>query len=364
MIKSITRRLLYLFPFAEDYFRKKQLVVIKNGVKSELNRLLAEAKENFTQHSYPHGTLSDYIDAFDKHWCSFSEYMYQYEYWKLNEHERSEYVSRMQMIAFYRIVLPSSIKNIFWQKKLFLETFSDYIHRKWIDVNKCKFEDYQRFVSTRDCIVKLGEGCCGVGVYRITSKDIQTQTFVYFEELKRKGALIEECVEGCYELQVFHPKSLNTLRVVTVLHNGVHEILHSFFRVGVGDSVIDNAHAGGLFVQIDIESGRLVTDGISVDGAKLSRHPDSQIEFKGTIIPKWELIKKTVLDAANSLPGLFICGWDVAVTKDGVIEIIEGNHGPDFDVMQSPLKRGYFKRMNKYIKDAYQRDLLDLIRLN
>ena len=175
--------------------------------------------------------------------------------------------------------------------------------------------------------------------------------------------LVEECIEGCTELQSFHPKSLNTLRVVTILHNGEHEVLHSFFRVGVGDSVVDNAHAGGLFAQVDIETGRLVTDGISTDGAKLLKHPDSQIEFKGFVIPKWDMIKQTVLKAANSLPGLFICGWDVTVTKDGIVDIIEGNHGPDFDVMQSPLKTGYYNRINEYIKQVYHDDLVELIKI-
>ena len=78
-----------------------------------------------------------------------------------------------------------------------------------------------------------------------------------------------------------------------------------------------------MFAQVDIETGLLVTDGISTDGANLSKHPDSQIEFKEFTIPKWELVKETVLNAAKSLPGLFICGWDVTVTKDGIVEIIE-----------------------------------------
>ena len=363
MIKSIIKRFLCLFPSGKKYFRDKELLVIKDSIRSELKNLLIEAEDKFSQKSYPHGSLSDYRDAFNKHWCSFSEYMYQYEYWKLNEQERSEYVGRMQMIAFYRMVLPSSIKNIFWQKKKFLSTFSDFIHREWIDVNTCKYEEYQRLVSSKDCIVKLGEGCCGVGIYKITPNNKEAQTSAYFEDFKKKNALVEECIEGCTELQSFHPKSLNTLRVVTILHNGEHEVLHSFFRVGVGDSVVDNAHAGGLFAQVDIETGRLLTDGISTDGAKLLKHPDSQIEFKGFVIPKWDMIKQTVLKAANSLPGLFICGWDVTVTKDGIVEIIEGNHGPDFDVMQSPLKTGYYNRINEYIKQVYHDDLVELIKI-
>ena len=70
-------------------------------------------------------------------------------------------------------------------------------------------------------------------------------------------SLIEECIEGCAELQRFHPESLNTIRVVTVRGRSGIRVLGSFIRFGRGGAVVDNAHAGGLFAHVDITEGRL-----------------------------------------------------------------------------------------------------------
>ena len=46
-----------------------------------------------------------------------------------------------------------------------------------------------------------------------------------------------------------------------------------------------------------------------------------------------------------------ITGWDVVINNKGEIEFVEGNHSPDFDVMQSPLQVGVKKRIYALIKD-------------
>mgnify|MGYP003305665993 CR=1 FL=1 len=66
------------------------------------------------------------------------------------------------------------------------------------------------------------------------------------------------------------------------------EIVGSFLRMGVGDNVVDNAHAGGVFAQINIKNGLVESDGINTDGNKYKTHPDSGIELIGYKIPKWK----------------------------------------------------------------------------
>lgn len=364
-MKSVKRLIKQILPppivdFVQNRIVRKAVV---DGIKKALDDLQSEAEEKFSSDACSKGTLQDYLLALKKHWVSYSEYMYQYEFYNLNEAERSEYISRLQMIAFYRLVLPSRVKNIFWNKKMFLNRFAQYIHRQWLDVNKCTYDEFVDFISEKDCIVKLGEGCCGQGVFK-TYTNVKEYTQQFYEVLKQQDALVEECIEGCAELQSFHHESLNTIRVVTILHEGRHQVLHAFFRTGTGKSVVDNAHAGGLFAQINVENGIIESNGISVNGDNYTKHPDTGVQFMGFIIPRWAEIKSTVISAAETLPGLFICGWDVTITNDGLIEIIEGNHGPDFDVMQSPLKKGYFHRINQDIKSFYKKDILELIRLD
>ena len=44
---------------------------------------------------------------------------------------------------------------------------------------------------------------------------------------------------------------------------------------------------------------------------------------------------------------------NVCVRADGQLEFIEGNHAPDFDVMQSPLKVGVRAQLNKLFAHLY-----------
>lgn len=146
------------------------------------------------------------------------------------------------------------------------------------------------------------------------------------------------------------PQSLNTLRIVTISGNSKADIIGGFFRMGVGNSIIDNAHAGGVFAQIDIENGVIMSDGIDVNGNRFLCHPDSRLKIKGFAIPKWESIVDDCCKAALQTNNP-ITGWDVVINNCGNVEFIEGNSTPDFDVMQSPLQIGVKKRLYFLIKE-------------
>lgn len=113
--------------------------------------------------------------------------------------------------------------------------------------------------------------------------------------------------------------------------------------------MVDNAHAGGIFAQVNVETGIVESDGINVNGRTFSVHPDTLLPIKGFCIPLWEEIKKTCIEASYITPENIITGWDVVINDKGEIEFVEGNHGPDFDVMQSPLKVGVKKRLKSLI---------------
>lgn len=180
-----------------------------------------------------------------------------------------------------------------------------------------------------------------MGVFKVMAEDIADS--VKREEILHRiyegNALVEECIQGCDQLQAFHPQSLNTVRVVTVKDGNEPKLFGSFFRMGRGDSVVDNAHAGGVFAHVDIEKGILDSDAITTDGEVFQHHPDTGIVIKGFQIPNWNLISETCKEA-HRLCDNFIVGWDVTVNKNGEVDFIEGNHAPDMDLMQSPLKLG------------------------
>lgn len=70
-----------------------------------------EAKERFAKEKPEHGSWKDYKEAFRKHRVTYSEYMYSYEYWHLNEEERDEFISTSEMQVIYRKLGEHEVRN-------------------------------------------------------------------------------------------------------------------------------------------------------------------------------------------------------------------------------------------------------------
>jgi hypothetical protein len=312
-------------------------------------RLLAQAAREYENGS-SWGSLGDYKEALKKHWVSYSEYAHQYAFYNLSEEQRDEFVARLKMAYFYYRYVPGVVKPFFRNKNRFLKKFNNFIHREWLYVPESSFAEFEELLSKFDCIIKPSDGKLGRGVFKVRKNDSSKSIKELWDYCVKHKSLVEQCIESCEELKVFHPQSLNTVRVVTVSNKEKSAVFGSFLRTGVGDSIVDNAHAGGLFAQIDIQNGIIESEGIDVNGARLEKHPDTGIMFKGYRIPHWDLIVKTCCEAAKET-GNPITGWDVAVNNKEEVELVEGNYGPDFDVMQSPLRIGVKKILYSWIDD-------------
>lgn len=349
-LKNLVRKVLYSPVGNKVFTAVGGRIYADRLVRFNKKRMLECAYNQFkTQSQF--GTFDDYKAALNKHWVSFSEYAYQYEFWRLSEKERDEYISRLETDYFYWRYVPGINKLIFRDKQKFLNYFGKYIHRKWLYVPDASFDEFNHLLTEYDCIVKPTDGTCGQGIFKVYKEQTGDKKELYDNWTKQK-LLVEQCIEACAEIQAFHPQSLNTIRVVTFSNKEKAIVFGSFLRMGVGDAVVDNAHAGGLFAQINVESGIIESDGIDVNGNVSETHPDSGIRIKGFRIPQWEKIVEICCEVAKTIDNP-ITGWDVVVTDKNQIEFVEGNHGPDFDVMQSPMKVGVKKKVYSLIKEYY-----------
>ena len=128
-------------------------------------------------------------------------------------------------------------------------------------------------------------------------------------------------------------KSVNTMRIMTFNDNGKPRIIWLGLRVGNGVNSIDNFHAQGMAVNIDINSGKLIGNAIDKDLNQYSVHPVTHTKFDGFQIPCFEEAKEMVLKASLESDKILVVGWDVAISDKGPV-IIEGNRRPGFDIVQ------------------------------
>lgn len=328
---------------------------------SEKKQFLAEAEEGFKSNP-EHGNLRDYLDALNKHRVSYGEYMHKFEFWKLNESQRSEFISCSEMQCIYRKMVQPEVRTVFWYKNLFLDRFSSYIQRQWIEVRNATYEQFAQMVSQFDCIAKPVEGWWGKGIRVIRKTEDKTEIKRLYDECMEENILLEERVQACKEIAAFHPSSLNTVRVVTISNPDKCVVFGAILRMGTGDSIIDNTHNGGIFASIDVNTGIIETDGLDSNGNKYIEHPDSHITIKGFQIPYWDKVIETCSSATKVIPKTIFVGWDVVIFDDGRVGLIEGNHAPDFDGgMQAPKKIGVKQKVKQIVMDLHEIDPLQFI---
>lgn len=115
----------------------------------------------------------------------------------------------------------------------------------------------------------------------------------------------------------------NTIRIV-VYRSVVDEAPHvtsAYFRFGGRDAVVDNAHAGGRYVALDIESGRLAKFMFDEYG---NRYPFPDADC---IMPSWNRAVELSHHVARSIPHHHLFAIDMAIDKNGKPVVVEYNIG-------------------------------------
>ena len=322
---------------------------------------LRGAKKHFKLDKPKVGSYADFKKANWKHRVTYSEYMYSYEYWKLNEEQRDEFISASEMRCIYRKFGNREVRDVFHDKVQFLKKFHSFIHRHWALATEMTQEQFKSMILLHDCIVKPIGGTQGDGIFKIRASEVTNWDDLY-SKCVEENMLLEECVQACDEIAAFHPSSLNTIRVVTFSSQDKCVVFGALFRMGAHGSVVDNTHAGGVYAPINVETGTIDIDAIDAQNHHYPNHPDTGKPIKGFKIPYWEQILEVCKSASQIIPDIHFAGWDLCVTKDGHVEIIEGNHAPDFDGgMQAPLKIGVKKKVQQTMMEVMGVDPLKYI---
>ena len=170
----------------------------------------------------------------------------------------------------------------------------------------------------------------GSGAHKVRPETLQEKAGDLFKAVSFNDYLFQEAVRQHEGMNALYPHSLNTLRVlVGQQEGGDPRVLSVILRMGSGGRSMDNAHAGGVFVGVDVETGTLKTHGHELfffGGHRFDRHPDTGVRFEGYPVPLFGEAMELARQAHETLPHPY-AGWDIGVTPDGPV-IIECNSGP------------------------------------
>ena len=293
----------------------------------------------------------------DMVYCGFrygaSHYDYKiFGFEELNGKQRATFVTRSKAYDLDHLLNDPNAKHFVNNKINFLKEYKDFVKRRWIDLREASYEDFADLLGDAEAVMlKPVDEAGGKGVEKLKRKDFESVEKMY-EYAKNSGKpLAEELVEEHHELKRIYPKSLNTIRMVTVLTEGETHIMYAIIRIGSGGMEIDNISSGGMYCPIDVETGVIIGPGCDYNIKTYECHPDTGVKLEGIQIPKWDEVKQLVNDASKVHPELGLLGWDVAISEDKV-QLIEANDYPGNEPMQM---KGHIKGTKQGILPLYQK---------
>ncbi len=298
-------------------------------------KLKARAKEE--------GRFYPYL-LWDTAWCVFrygmalTDYL-NFKLYKRTHKERLEYFGAMREEKFYNTVSPAAYKKRFTIKPDFIREFADYTRREITVPGRDGFDHFCAFLDNNEVFMsKPYDGSGGQSVEKMRREEI-TERKAFYDHAAANRIFLEELVRQHPDMNVLCPASVNTIRFMTYNDNGTPILLWCGLRVGNGVNPVDNFHAEGMGVKIDVETGKLVGVGIDKDNVEFEKHPTTGVLFDGFQLPCFQDAKNMVLEACLKSDKILMIGWDIALSDKGPL-IIEANRWPGFDLVQVLDDRG------------------------
>lgn len=290
--------------------------------------------------------------------------------------ERKQFVPRWEEVDLYYQVNDRKYINLLVNKWNCYNFFKDFYKRQVVLVSEEDVRDKSirklvvDFIQVHDrFIIKPLSLHGGKGFRVIDMKSVSSSAESILLECMNmpqysKGFLLEEPIVQDSRMASFHPQSVNTIRILTVNYGDTIETKWPVLCMGRGDSVVDNAAAGGVVAAIDEINGTIICASDEKRGSTYSIHPDTHKSLIGFQIPFWNELCDTIKSMASMCPDCHIMGWDMALTDNGWV-VVECKFGPEI-LIQCAMKRGVRKefevvkkRLHAKKGESYKNRLLE-----
>ena len=317
------------------------------------------------------------IVLLDIYWCALIygsghvDYK-EYEMYTMNHKKRKGVLTEKKNNILVKKYTDFDYAIYYINKAILYKKFEKLLKRDWIvlgentvvakpngtslkeeDIPKgVNLEGFKEFIKDKeDIIVKPLDLSCGKGVEKIHIKDWDpTKLFDYL--LSNHQYLAEEVVVQCDEMCKLSNASVNTVRIMTILDNGKVHAVGGCVRMGTGNNVVDNFNHDGISACLDVKTGKIMTYGYDKKRNIYHEVPGKGTKIEGFQIPCWNEIIDFVKEGSLIVPEVKYLGWDLCVSKDKGIVMIECNHYPGHDCAQYPkLNLGTYDAIMEALKE-------------
>ncbi len=139
--------------------------------------------------------------------------------------------------------------------------------------------------------------------------------------------VLQEAIQQHVTMSKFCSSSVNTLRLATyksIIDDTVH-ILGAVMRIGLEGNIVDNAHAGGLFIGIDTKSGKVGSMLYDSYGHEKTEINGVNFTNNSFYIHNWEGVISLAKYVGGQNAHCRLLALDIAVDSSGIPKLIELN---------------------------------------
>lgn len=285
------------------------------------------------------GHLSIFRDMKDcavKYGAGYMDYDL-FEMYNMNDEQRATVLTRGRNNDLVKKYNDPAYVHIFDSKAEFNTLFQSFIRRDWVDMSSQDDEAVLEFLRRHSRFVaKPLAGSCGKGIEKLNTGDFDSpEACLAYLKAQPTAYELEELIVQHEAVSAIYPYAINTVRTVTVNHNGRIKVVVTYFRIGNGSRHVDNFNSGGMVVPVDENTGIVLDRAIDKQKNLYEVHPQTGAVIKGFQFPCWQQAMELARSAAAVVPQIGYVGWDIAFTPDGPC-IVEGNNYPGHDIYQLP----------------------------